>query len=160
MQLVKLDPAFYTDHTHLVQVLDNVGGVWTAGKTRGYGIVLISINNLTFGIPLRSNIKHKAAYLTIQNPPPVNPGDSHGKGLDFSKALLISSNRYISSETFKIPPTEHARIKSKQHHITNLFEKYVTKYIRAVNKNDIHILNSIEYRHTTLQNYHAELGIL
>ena len=140
MQLIKLDPSFYADHTHLVQALDNHNGVWDAGKVRGYGIVVITINKLTFGIPLRTNITHSAAYLTVRN---INPNTKiKGKGLDFSKALV-----------------EHKKLLSKQHHITQLFDKYLTRYIDAVRKKDIHILNSNEYRHTTLQNYHVELGI-
>ena len=89
MQLIKLDPSFYADHTHLVQALDNHNGVWDAGKVRGYGIVVITINKLTFGIPLRTNITHSAAYLTVRN---INPNTKiKGKGLDFSKALLIKN---------------------------------------------------------------------
>ena len=158
MQLLKLDSTYYADHTHLIQALDNVGGVWEAGKTRGYGIVLISIKDLTFGIPLRSNIRHKAAYLTKKNPS-VDNVPPYGKGLDYSKALLISNPAYISTEIFKIPPEEHKKLVSKQPYIAKSFEKYVEKYINAVNKPDLNILNSIEYRHTTLQNYHTELGI-
>lgn len=158
MQLIKLDPSFYQDHTHLVQALDSHGGTWQPGKTRGYGIVLISIGNLTFGIPLRSNIQHKAAYLTARNSPAGN-GPPYGKGLDFSKALLISNPSYISTEIFKIPPDEHKKLASKQAYITNAFEKYVNRYINAISRCDKNILNSKEYRHTTLQNYHVELGI-
>jgi protein AbiQ len=146
MQLIKIDPTFYVDHAHLVQALDNHGGAWQAGKTRGYGI------------PIRSNISHKAAYLTVRNLSSGN-GLPYGKGLDFSKALFIPNSSYISAEVFKIPPKEHQKLVSKQLYIANIFEKYVEKYINAVSKADKNILNSNEYRHTTLQNYHTELGI-
>jgi protein AbiQ len=65
MQLKKLDQSFYKDNTHLTQALDNVDGNWVSGKVRGYGVVVINLNGLTFAIPLRSNIKHKAAYITV-----------------------------------------------------------------------------------------------
>lgn len=157
MKLIKLDPSFYADHTHLVQALDNHDGVWDAGKIRGYGIVIITINSLKFGIPLRTNIKHSAAYITVRN----NQANaiSIGKGLDFSKALLITNSSYISSEIYKIPNAEHLKLKEKQHYITKLFDKYVNKYIAAAKAQDANILNSNEYRHSTLQNYHVELGI-
>ncbi len=158
MQLVKLDPSFYLDHTHLVQALDNHGGAWQNGKSRGYGIVLISINKLTFGIPLRSNIQHKAAYMTVRNPSSAK-GTSYGKGLDFSKALLIPNSSYISTEKFKIPPEEHKKLQSKKYYIEATFNKYVCRYVNAVANSDTNILNSAEYRYTTLQNYHSELGI-
>jgi protein AbiQ len=150
MKIVKLDETFYKDHTHLIQAIDNHNRVWATGKSRGHAVVVISINNLRFGVPLRSKIKHKAAYFTTQD---------KDKGLDFSKALLISKDSYISNAIFKIPSVEHNKLSGKEAHITNSFEKYVRKYMNAITKNDKNILNSIEYRHTTLQNYHIELGI-
>lgn len=157
MQLIKLDPSFYADNTHLVQALDNRNGSWQSGKIRGYGIVVLTINGLKFGIPLRTNIAHHAAYFTVRNK--QQNSFSIGKGLDFSKALLIVKSSYISTETYKIPQNEHLKLISKQHHITQLFESYVIRYISAIRKSDQNILNSMEYRHTTLQNYHTELGI-
>lgn len=151
MQLKKLDGSFYTDHAHLQEALDNHSGNWAAGKTRGYGMVMISINNLTFAVPLRSNIRHSAAFLTVRG--------GRNKGLDFSKALLISDESYISSELFKIPAAEHSKLLGKEHFVTKKFEKYVKKYIAAVSSPDQNILGSAEYRYTTLINYHAELGL-
>lgn len=153
MQLKKLDQSFYYAHSHLVEALDNIGGRWIQGKTRGYGIILININSLTFGIPLRSNIMHKSSYPTVGK-----HGSSH-KGLDFTKALLITNTRYISAELFKIPSAEHNLLKNKEHYITTRFNKYVERYIKAVTATDLNILGSSDYRFTTLKNYHAELGI-
>ena len=47
----------------------------------------------------------------------------------------------------------------KEEHIKNMFTNYVDKYIKAVQKEDKNILNSMEYRFTTLVNYHAELEL-
>lgn len=155
MQLKKLQPTFYTNNSHLQEALDNINGSWVKGKTRGYGIVVVQINSLTFAIPLRSNIPHKAAYITARsfNSP------SKGKGLDFSKALLINPTSDLSTEVFKIPKDEHNRLVNKEHFITAKFDKYVQEYIAAVAKGDQNILNSAEYRYSTLTNYHKELGI-
>jgi protein AbiQ len=155
MQLRKLDNSFYEENSHLIQVLDNHNGNWQAGKTRGYGIVVIEFKGLKFAIPLRSNIKHKAAYITVRSTEP----SIKGKGLDYSKALFISQERYISSEIFKIPPEEHKKLLNKEHHITTQFTKYVEHYVKAMSKVDKNILQSNEYRYTTLQNYHLELGL-
>jgi protein AbiQ len=154
MQLKKLDLSFYEANTGLVEALDNVYGHWIAGKTRGYGVVIINLKNLTFAIPLRSNISHNAAYLTVNN---TNKGIR--KGLDFSKALLIRDNRYISNERYKIPAEEHKKLQGKEHFIIGKFEKYVEKYINAVSKSDKNILHSQEYRFTTLKNYHSEFDL-
>ncbi len=155
MQLKKLAPSFYTDNSHLEQALDNFNGQWQVGKVRGYGVVIISINDLTFAIPLRSNIKHKASYITVKS----QQKGIQGKGLDFSKALLISDDSYISNDIFKIPYNERSRLRNKETYITEIFENYVNDYIEAVNKQDLHILQSNEYRFTTLINYHKQLNI-
>ncbi len=154
MQLKKLDNSFYAAHTHLKNALDNYDGKWDEGKIRGYGIVIIEIDNLKFAIPLRSNIKHKASLVTEKD---YRPGIK-GRGLDFSKALLITNDRYISKENFNISPEQKKRLKN-DFFITQKFEKYVSHYIKAVYSNDHNILNKLEYRFTTLVHYHRELGI-
>jgi protein AbiQ len=156
MQLKKLDYSFYGDNSHLIEVLDNHGGLWEKGKTRGYGVVVIDFKGLMFAIPLRTNIRHDAAYITVNNP----TQGIKGKGLDYSKAVLITKQSYISNEPFKIPSDERKKLLNKEHSVTQHFEKYVGRYIKAVNVADRNILNSKEYRHTTLQNYHTELGLL
>jgi protein AbiQ len=155
MQLKKLDQSFYTDNTHLTEVLDNFNGNWQNGKIRGYGVVIINLNGLTFAIPLRSNIKHHAAYITVKS----SIQGVKGKGLDYSKAVLISQASYVSNSLFKISPGEHKKLKNKEVFITNRFEKYVEHYIKAVQASDQNILQSAEYRYTTLKNYHSELGV-
>ena len=156
MLLKKLSSSFYKENMHLEEALDNIDGKWKAGKVRGYGVVIISINNLLFAIPLRSKIKHKAAHFTVRS----STSGIKGKGLDFSKSLLILKKEYISDSPFKIPSTEHKNLKDKVLYITAKFEKYVNKYIAAIEKGDINILRSNEYRFTTLVNYHSELGLI
>lgn len=160
MELKKLDPSFYTDNPHLIEVLDNINGNWQSGKTRGYGVVVINLNSLKFAIPLRTNIKHDAAYITKKLPASPCPlGRVKGKGLDFSKAVLIQKDSYISSSAFKIPSDEHNKLLNKEHFITKKFEKYVDRYRKAVTTADKHILQSAEYLYTTLQNYHSDLEL-
>ncbi|MGB0732195.1 MAG: type III toxin-antitoxin system TenpIN family toxin [Pontibacterium sp.] len=153
MDLRKLDKSFYPANLHLEQALDLVDGKWIPNKVRGHSVVLISVNNLTFGIPLRSNIRHTASH-----PTQGTHGSPH-KGLDYSKALLISKPEFISDEIFRIPNAERTRLKNKAFFITRKFEQYVKKYIKAVNTNNTNIINSEAYRFTTLRNYHQELGL-
>jgi protein AbiQ len=156
MQLKKLDSSFYGHHTHLVEDWDNHQGQWQTGKVRGYGVVIISIKNLTFTIPLRSNISHKAAYIIVKS----QEQGVRGKELDYSKALLITNMQYIANVPFKISASEHNTLQNKEVFITSQFDKYVARYIKAVKKQDNHILNSIEYRFTILKNYHVELELV
>ena len=155
MHLKKLNAAFYSDNGHLKEALDNQNGNWERGKVRGYGVVVISIKSLTFAIPLRSNITHSASYITVRS----HSQGVKGKGLDYSKALLIADSSYISTAPFKIHTDEHKKLQDKEHYIVERFEKYVSKYIDAVSKADKHVLQSKEYRFTTLINYHRELGL-
>jgi protein AbiQ len=138
MQIAKIERAFFNNNAGLVEILDK-------GAGRGYGIAVITVgDNLKFGIPLRSNMKHKSGFITVER-----------KGLDFSKAILIEDDAHIGT-TFKIPAEEYKRIQDRAHFITGRFQKYVDKYIKSVNKKDPHVL--WEYRFSTLQNYHDVLG--
>ncbi|WP_024588825.1 hypothetical protein [Aliihoeflea sp. 2WW] len=146
MLLQKLEAVFFDENEHLVEVLDKRAGVWDGEKERGYGILVISHNGLRFGIPLRSHIKHKACFIT-----------NGTKGLDYSKSILLVKDEYISARPFTIPSDEYVRIKDRTLHISTQFEKYVDRYVIGVTKDDQNILRP--YRFSTLQNYHAELGI-
>lgn len=150
MELRKLNELFYEENKHLVQVMDKVNGNWTPGKTRGYGIVLVEFIGLRFGIPLRSHLKPCNGFITM-------PAES--KGLDFSKAVLLSKDEYISDQQFIISRPEYLRIKDNSATIEKDFIKYVKKYIRGVKNDDKNILGEYCYYYTTLQNYHTELGI-
>ena len=90
MQLKKLDSSFYSDHTSLTNPLDFENGTWASNKTRGYGIVLISFNGLTFGIPLRSHIKHDACYVVER----ATVLGEKGMGVNTSDTHILQSNSY------------------------------------------------------------------
>lgn len=149
IKIVKLEPAFFQKNSGLVEALhQGDGGDVNAGKTRGYGVVTVRLENgLTFGIPLRSNITHKNAFMTTGT-----------KGLDYSKAVLIADEDHISDDPFTIPQGEFVKIADRELHIRERFEKYIKKYIKAVKAEDKNILR--EYGYSTMQNYHVELGII
>lgn len=146
MKIQKLAPKFFEENKGLVEVLDKARGEWTGGKERGYGIVMVSLNNLTFGIPLRSHINHSFCYRTGEM-----------KGLDYTKAVLIKDETYISDKPFKIPSEEYVKIADREIHISRQFEKYVLRYVKGHESHDQNIIG--KYRYSTLQNYHQELGI-
>ena len=148
MELKKLENVFYVENTHLVEVLDKVNGVWDNHKSRGYGIVVIDLNGLRFGIPLRSVIKHSDSFFTTA---------ARNKGLDYRKSVLLVKDEYISVNPFKIPTDEHTRILEKKYSITQAFSKYVKHYVKGITNADANILKS--YAYSTLQNYHKELGL-
>lgn len=156
MQLKRLDRTFFPDHTHLRNALDLYDGTWDSGKIRGYGFVVIKINkNLTFAIPKRSRIRQKRAFITKRS----REKGVYGKGLDYSKALLITRSSYIFHSPFKIAYDEHKKIMNSGSQIRTEFEEYVNDYIGAVRSGDQNLLDSKEFQFTTLVNYHTELGI-
>lgn len=149
MKIQKLEECFFKENSHLVEVLDkDKSGAWISSilKQRGYGVVLIELKGLRFGIPLRSHMNHNFGFKTKE-----------GKGLDYSKAVLLSKDEYISEQPFLIPSDEFVQISDRERFITQQFEKYVQKYIDGVNRQDVNILRP--YKFSTLQNYHQELGL-
>jgi protein AbiQ len=152
MKIVKLTDLFYQENRHLIEALDKKGSDWDrytgiATKERGYGMALLPISNLEFGIPLRKNISHKFCFITKEC-----------RGLDYSKAVLIQKPDYISPDPFIIPQDEFLTIEGREKHIIESFEKYVELYIEAVSKNDPNRLK--KYNFSTLQNYRKELQII
>jgi len=147
MEVKKLNESFYDENKHLVEVMDKNGSNWNGHKTRGYGIVLVESGELTFGIPLRSNMRHPYGFITAP---------SENKGLDYSKAVLLKKEEYISDAEFIIPQPEYICIKENSEKIAKEFNKYVKNYMRGVRNEDDRILRN--YRFSTLQNYRKELG--
>lgn len=76
----------------------------------------------------------------------------------FPKHCLFPKDLTFRAKSLRLPPN-NIKITIKKYHIEGIFNKYIRKYVGAVVNSDMHILNSAEYRHTTLQNYHFELGI-
>jgi len=147
MNVKKLTEAFYIENSHLVELLDKHAATSDDGKTRGYGIALVTTMALRFGIPFRSHISHNHCFKTSQQ-----------KGLDFSKAVLLLEDRFISPDPFKIPNDQFVLVREKAAFIEKQFNKYVKRYVDAANADKQTFLGR-EYKYSTLQNYHAHLGV-
>ncbi|WP_322906949.1 type III toxin-antitoxin system TenpIN family toxin [Paenibacillus campi] len=149
----QLTPEFYQENIHLSETLFKYG----QDKGRGYGILLVATKGYRFAIPLRSkmNIRHKHNFTTKIHAP---EGTRVRHGLDYTKALIISEDRFIATRDFLLAEkNDYLKIAKSEHKIINEFEAFIDKYIHAVHKNDENILR--EYRYSTLQNYHVELGL-
>lgn len=117
--------------------------------TRPYIMIKVTLNDLDFGIPLRSGIKHKYALWT----------DKKNKcGADYSKAVLINDEKYIDSKNPYIRPDEHSVLKGKEYLLKSGFEKYIEKYKKALSRIDIE-RNKKMCQYSTLQYFHEELNI-
>ena len=92
------------------------------GENRPYLVLLVKIKNQTFGLPFRSNIKHKYAFM-IKN--------SRGlkEGIDFSKAVILQKDDIGRNARLK-----SGNLKEVQKHIDliiKMFKNYLNKYIEA-----------------------------
>ncbi|MGH8350032.1 MAG: hypothetical protein ACRES5_26235, partial [Pseudomonas sp.] len=105
---------------------------------------------LRFGIPLRSRIRpaNKHCFITTDR-----------KGLDYSKAVLLAKDEYVSNVPFQIPNEEIKKLRDSAHIIAKQFGKYVERYVKYAKEDPPASVLQREYLYSTLVNYHAELGI-
>ena len=123
-------------------------------KNRGYGIVSITIDNLTYAIPLRSNMNHNNGFKTISM--------RRGKkliwnALDYSKALIVQQDD-IESTAFQLRTQEEFnKIQLNKEKIKSEFEEYVSAYLECI-KNGTSTTDR-RFKFSTLKYFHAELGL-
>lgn len=107
-----------------------------------YTQVITEIHGLKFAIPLRSDISHKTDVLW------TNKQLKHG--LDFTKAVLILDDEYISDKRVYIRSEEHKFLLGKEKRVKDKMEKCISNYIKS--KNNLKIKHNIEYcNYSTLQ---------
>lgn len=111
-------------------------------ENRPYTQVIIDLNGLKFAIPLRSGISHSSDVLW------TNRQEKHG--LDFTKAVLILDDDYISEEHVYIRNNEHRHLLGKEHRVKEKMEKCIGNYKKA--KNELDKEHNKQYcRFSTLQ---------
>lgn len=117
---------------------------------RPYMHIVASYKGHNFLIPFRSKINHRHGFIF---------NNKERKGLDFTKAIIMSDLDKYSYESEKpIPQKHHDTIVKKQDFIIRKFKKYVDEYCKYTIKTDENYLR-IKGRFSTLQNFHEELGI-
>ena len=125
-------------------------------KSRGYGVVAVTINQLTFGIPLRSQLNHRYGIVldTISR-----DGSVFNRGLGFTKAVLVRNTDTELGQPFYVSQKQKLVLIGKKKQIINQFNRYVSSYVRAVQNRTLNTIKGPAYRYTTLVNYHKELGL-
>ncbi|CAH1235091.1 conserved hypothetical protein [Vibrio harveyi] len=118
-------------------------------KNRGYGVISVQVNDLTFAVPLRSNLNHPNGFKTLFY-------NGKWNGLDYSKALLVQDED-LNQEAFKPRNAdEYKKIKNNEDKIIEEFGDYVSGYIDAAKEGKT---ENHKFKFTTLQYFHDELGI-
>lgn len=123
-------------------------------KNRGYGVVSITINDLIYAIPLRSNLNHTNGFKTISI---EIDGQIVWNGLDYSKALIVESDNIGTTSFNTRNQEEFDKIQENKDKIKSEFAKYVSNYIKCVEKGTSS--TDRRFKFTTLQYFHSELGI-
>jgi len=116
IKFVYLSQEFYSDYSHCSEMM--------LKDDRPHAQVQVSINELLFCVPLRSNINHPNAVWT----------DKANKcGLDLSKAVLIlNPEKYIDAlRKPQIRQEEFDYLRGKEVFIRNAMTKYISKYKSA-----------------------------
>ena len=119
LTVVSLTEEFHRSNKNLTESL--------LDKGRGYGIVKIHINNLVFGIPLRSNITHRSCMVLDTviirgKPQPQN------RGLDYTKAVLIRHEATELGNHFNVSSAQKKILRAREKSIKNQFETFAQRY--------------------------------
>ena len=120
-------------------------------QNRPYTLIVATINEVDFAIPLRSNIKHKNVLWTNKE---------NNCGLDFSKAVVIlDKDKYIDERNKPtIRQNEFESLKGKDYIVKSKMERYIKEYVKAYNRQDID-RNKMLCKFSTLQYFHEELDL-
>lgn len=111
---------------------------------RPYVIFVVKINDHTFGIPFRTNIKHNYCYKFKKS---GKKTDSI-TGLDFSKAVVVDNEEYIGTDAV-VDKLEFNELSSKIIFIKKKFANYFNNCLKyLLNPDDDNVAK--KYRYTTL----------
>ncbi len=122
-------------------------------SNRPYMVLLIQVEDNTFAIPFRTNVKHNNCYKFEHS---SRPTDSI-TGLDYSKAVIINDNKYIGAAA-RINDMEYTELDANCHIIIKQFTSFVRNYIKYANGN-LNKYQAKKYKYTTLKYFHKELGV-
>lgn len=122
-------------------------------NNRPYIVILIRIEQNTFAIPFRTNVKHSNCYKFRTSTRHTNSVT----GLDYTKAVIVNDSTYIGEPAI-INNKEYSELDARFHIIEKEFKNYVKSYIRYA-KGYKGAYNMQKFKYTTLQYFHKELGI-
>lgn len=119
-------------------------------RNRPYIQVYVEINGIKYAIPLRSGIHHPHVLWTDK---------ADHCGVDFSKAVVITDEKYIDFSTDPhIRQNEFDALRGKDYKIKTKMEKYIEEYKKA--KQDLtKEINRKLVEYSTLQYFEKEIGL-
>ena len=122
-------------------------------SNRPYMVMLIQIENNTFAIPFRTNVKHGNCY-KFEN---SSRHTESVTGLDYSKAVVVNDSKYIGA-TARINDMEYTELDANYHIIIKRFTTFLKGYIKFAS-GSLNEFQAKKYKYTTLKYFHSEHGI-
>lgn len=125
-------------------------------KGRGFAIVLVQIQELTFLIPLRSYVP-KGYQLKYKLRSSNRVG--YVEGLDLGKSLILEDKKYLLNTNFRLREvTDYFKLMDNDKMIINKLIKVIIDFNKAVSEKDIHKLTDPErFKFSTFVNYKERL---
>lgn len=112
MRLIRLSKSFYDAYNECGEILHK--------PSRPYVCVTLKVDGTLFAVPLRHHITHKYSFITYDE-----------CGLDYSKAVVITDNSYISKDKPQVEQKEYNIIKTNEHKIKSELSQYIKIYKKA-----------------------------
>ena len=131
MRLIYLTDAFFARYAACPEILQK--------RDRPYACLTVEIDGYTFAIPFRHHIAHRYAFFTV--------GEA---GLDYSKAVVIEDESYISDNAAVIDSAEMKIIKGRESAIASGMRRYYRIFLKAAAHRDNPHYGNI-YRWSALQ---------
>jgi protein AbiQ len=144
MEFHRLAQSFFDDYKECPEILTK--------QSRPYYVLLLTLDEITYAIPLRSHIQHPHCFLA----------DGKESGLDFSKALVITDRqKYVDTQPVTIRQKEFSVFKRHEYEIQKQFARYIALYKKEIarRKHNTELPPSAFCRYSPLKYFHAELGL-
>lgn len=108
-------------------------------EERPYICLTVEVDGRDYAIPIRHHVSHKYGFNTIGE-----------RGLDYTKAVLIESESYISGDAPIIDTVEWRKIQMNKNLIYTGFSKYLRDYKHAL-AHRAHLRNDNIIKYSALQ---------
>ncbi len=117
MKFIYLTQEFYDKYAECAEILDK--------DDRPYALMQFELNGIKFGIPIRHHVNHPFSFKTIED-----------RGIDYTKAVVIEKDEYISETNAIIDTVEWRILAKNEAKIRYEFKKYLNQYKRALKHKD------------------------
>lgn len=150
-QILKLSRQFFDAYPHdqYPELMEK--------ENRPYNCLLVEMNTYFICVPFRTEMNHNNGYHFSGSQRSVH----HKSGLDYSKAVIVTNDEYISNAPGIVDKDEYNECVQNMEKITNAVTAYVLDYIehrkgeKLLHEREFHR----RYQYSTLKYFEKELGI-